>query len=95
MALQPWDLVLLIPRTPLQKDGSAIVGSNAEADDGLEDRVFTDLKEPPALGYAIAIVEKDEEKETMQWGTRKIITAKLRMPFRSPTVHLRRVCRFI
>lgn len=91
ISLQPWDLVLLIPRVAAEQDGNILVGSNTETDDGCEGRVFASLAEPPSSGYAIAVVEKNEEKETVQWGTRKILTAKLRMPFRPPTQHLRRV----
>lgn len=69
-----------------------VVSLLSESDNGeYEGKLLADLTEPPLCGYALAVVEKDEEKESIKWGSRKIVTAKLRMPFRTPEEHLRRV----
>lgn len=80
--LQPWDLVMLVP-----KEG---------ADDGVEGRTFAELRDAPDHGYWIGIVEKDDEVDKVRSSesTRRIVSVKLRMPFRqSPAIakQLRRV----
>lgn len=70
---------------------NSVAGSKSDVDNEYEGRILSSIKEPPTDGYTIAIVEKDDDQKRSQGGSRKILTAKLRMPFQSPMEQLRRV----